>query len=94
MAPRRTWLGSPSRKVPHARRVLVGGLGLGRLLLRATLDLLGPGGKVVVAEQLSVVDWNAAHVGELAGHPLEDPRVTVRVGDVRQRLGEAHETWA
>ena len=47
-------------------------------------------GKVVVAEQSpSVVEWNRVHVGGLAGRPLEDPRVSVRVGDVRQRIAEA-----
>ncbi len=76
-------------RVKHARTVLVGGLGLG-FSLRATLDLLDPRGRVVVAEQSpSVVEWNRVHVGELAGRPLEDPRVTVRVGDVRQRIAEA-----
>jgi spermidine synthase len=76
-------------KVRHARTVLIGGLGLG-FSLRATLDLLDPRGRVVVAEQSpSVVEWNRAHVGGLAGRPLEDPRVTVRVGDVRARIAEA-----
>ena len=76
-------------KVGQPRTVLVGGLGLG-FSLRATLDLLGPRGKVVVAEQSpSVVEWNRIHVGHLAGRPLEDPRVTLRVGDVRQRIAEA-----
>ena len=80
-------------KVPQVRTVLIGGLGLG-FSLRATLDLLGPRGKVVVAEQSSsVVEWNRAHVGGLAGRPLEDPRVTVRVGDVRARIGEARAAW-
>src|SRR5512143_1890297 len=60
-------------KVPHAKTVLVGGLGLG-FSLRATLHLLGPQGKVVLAEQSpSVVEWNRCHVGDLAGRPLEDP---------------------
>ena len=80
-------------KAPHARTVLIGGLGLG-FSLRATLDLLGPRGRVVVAEQSSsVVDWNRAHVGDLAGRPLEDPRVTVRVGDVRKRIVEARAAY-
>jgi spermidine synthase len=80
-------------KVPHARAVLIGGLGLG-FSLRATLDLLGAGGRVVVAEQSSaVVGWNRVHVGGLAGQPLEDPRVTVRVGDVRTRIAEARAAW-
>jgi spermidine synthase len=79
--------------VKHARTVLIGGLGLG-FSLRATLDLLGPRGKVVVAEQpSSVVDWNRVHVGGLAGRPLEDPRVTLRVGDVRERIGEARAVY-
>ena len=76
-------------KVPHARTVLIGGLGLG-FSLRAALDLLDPGGKIVVAEQSpSVVEWNRTHVGGLAGRPTEDPRVTVRVGDVRKYIAEA-----
>ena len=54
-------------KVPHARTVLIGGLGLG-FSLRAALDCLGPRGKVVVAEQSpAVVEWNRTHVGFLAG---------------------------
>ena len=80
-------------RVKQPRTVLVGGLGLG-FSLRATLDLLGPRGKVVVAEQSpSVVEWNRAHVGDLAGRPLEDPRVTVRVGDVRERIREARAAY-
>ena len=80
-------------KAKHARTVLIGGLGLG-FSLRATLDLLGPRGRVVVAEQSSsVVDWNRAYVGDLAGRPLEDPRVTVRVGDVRKRIVEARAAY-
>jgi spermidine synthase len=79
-------------KVKHPRTVLIGGLGLG-FSLRATLDLLGPRGKVEVAEQSSsVVDWNRAHVGGLAGRPL-GPRVTVRVGDVRDRIGKARAAY-
>jgi spermidine synthase len=80
-------------KVGDAKTVLIGGLGLG-FSLRATLDLLGPQGKVVVAEQSpSVVDWNRVYVGELAGRPLADPRVTVRVGDVRQHIEEARAVY-
>ncbi len=76
-------------RVPHAKTVLIGGLGLG-FSLRATLDLLGPGGKVVLAEQsAAVVDWNRSHVGGLAGRPIEDPRVTVRIGDVGVSIAKA-----
>jgi spermidine synthase len=80
-------------RVKQARTVLVGGLGLG-FSLRATLDLLGPHGRVVLAEQsASVVEWNRVHVGHLAGRPLEDPRVSVRVGDVRARIREARAAY-
>ncbi|MDY7092711.1 MAG: hypothetical protein SX243_07035 [Acidobacteriota bacterium] len=65
-------------------RLLVGGLGMG-FTLRAVLDELGswPQARVEVAEVFRVVvDWNRAHLGHLAGHPLEDERVAVTVGDV------------
>jgi spermidine synthase len=80
-------------RVKHARTVLIGGLGLG-FSLRATLDLLGPRATVVVAEQSeSVVEWNRTHVGDLAGRPLADPRVSVRVGDVKERIREARAVY-
>lgn len=62
--------------------VLVGGLGMG-FTLRAVLDLLPPNARVVVAELMpAVVDWNRGPLGPLAGHPLQDARVRVEVGDV------------
>ncbi len=80
-------------RVERPRTVLVGGLGLG-FSLRAALDLLDPRGRLVVAEQSPpVVEWNRTHVGGLAGQPLSDPRVTVRLGDVRERLGEARAAY-
>lgn len=67
-------------------RVLVGGLGMG-FTLRAALDRLGPTARVTVAELLNdVVLWNREHMGDLAGRPLEDPRVKVHVGDVAELL--------
>jgi spermidine synthase len=71
----------------HARTqdspaVLVGGLGLG-FTLRATLDSLPAGASVDVAELVpAVVEWNRGPLGPLAGHPLDDKRVRVRVEDV------------
>ncbi len=62
--------------------VLIGGLGMG-YTLRATLDLLPPTGSVVVAElSPDVVGWNRGPLGPLAGHPLDDPRVSIEVDDV------------
>jgi spermidine synthase len=66
--------------------VLVGGLGMG-FTLRATLDSLPPGARVVVAELLpAVVEWNRGPLGPPAGHPLKDKRVRVEIGDVRVTL--------
>ncbi|WP_375757128.1 hypothetical protein [Corallococcus exercitus] len=63
-------------------RILVGGLGFG-FTVRAVLDRLGPGARVVVAELMSpVVEWNRGVLAPLAKAPLEDPRVTVVEGDV------------
>ena len=63
-------------------RVLVGGLGMG-FTLRATLDLLPPGATVRVVELVpAVVEWNRGPLGAIAGHPLNDRRVRVEVGDV------------
>lgn len=66
--------------------VLVGGLGMGYTLASA-LKRLGPGAKVTVVELLAVVvAWNRGPLGHLAGHPLDDGRVTLREGDVAKAL--------
>jgi spermidine synthase len=66
--------------------VLIGGLGMG-FTLRATLDLLPGTATVVVAELVAgVVEWNQGPLGALAGHPLDDPRTRVEVGDVADLL--------
>jgi len=71
------------------RTVLVGGLGLG-YTLRAALDRLGPGDRAVVAEiSPEIVEWNRGPVADLAGRPLEDPRVRIQIGDVAGRIAEA-----
>jgi spermidine synthase len=70
--------------------VLIGGLGMG-FTLRATLDLLPPDARVVVAEMVpAVVEWNRGPLGPLAGHPLEDKRVRIEMGDVAVTLRSAH----
>src|SRR5580765_3254625 len=66
--------------------VLIGGLGMG-FTLRATLDLLPPAARVIVAElQPSVVTWNRGPLGPLAGHPLRDGRVRLEERDVTGAL--------
>ena len=62
--------------------VVIGGLGMG-FTLAAALRKLRPDARVTVGELLAaVVEWNRGPLAHLAGRPLEDPRVTVRVGDV------------
>jgi spermidine synthase len=69
-------------KTMEAPSVLVGGLGMG-FTLRAALDLLPPDATIVVAELVpAVVEWNRGPLGPLAGHPLDDTRVRIDVGDV------------
>lgn len=76
-----------------APRVLVGGLGLG-FTLAAALRLLPRKATVVVAELVpAVVDWNRGSLGELAGHPLADPRVRVDVADVLVTMRSAPATF-
>ena len=72
-------------RVAHRQkpRVLIGGLGMG-FTLSAALANLDTNAEVVVAELVpAVVKWNRTHLAELAGHPLDDPRVTVHESDVR-----------
>jgi spermidine synthase len=58
--------------------------------LRATLDLLPPAAKVVVAELVpEVVEWNRGPLGPLAGNPLNDHRVRVGVANVADILGSS-----
>lgn len=76
-----------------ADRVLVGGLGMG-FTLRAALDVLGPNAVVTVSElYAAVVDWNRGPLKPLANAPLDDPRVTVVVGDVGAQLAPGAGPW-
>lgn len=65
----------------HAR-ILIGGLGMG-FTLAGVLKDVGARSEVVVAELVpAVVQWNRGPLSSFAGHPLADPRVTVREEDV------------
>lgn len=73
--------------------VLVGGLGMG-YTLRAALDRLPADARVTVAELVpEVVDWNREHMGHLAGHPLDDSRVSVAIGDVADLLRKSQRVF-
>ena len=66
--------------------VLIGGLGMG-YTLAAALKGVGPAAKVIVAELIpGVVEWNKGPLAHLAGYPLKDPRVSVRVQDIAMSL--------
>ncbi|MFQ5528440.1 MAG: hypothetical protein ACE5GX_19575 [Thermoanaerobaculia bacterium] len=68
-------------------RVLVAGLGFG-YTLRAALDRLPANARVIVCEVFDLlIDWNRGVLGDLAGRPLEDPRVETTAADVWELLG-------
>jgi spermidine synthase len=68
--------------VKAPRRILVGGLGFGATA-RGALEAAGPEGRVAVVEKVpGVVDLVRGELASLAGHVLDDARVTVEVADV------------
>jgi spermidine synthase len=74
-------------------RLLIGGLGMG-FTLAAALRQVGDQAQVVVAELVpAVVAWNRGPLGEAAGHPLEDPRASVREGDVARIIMAEQEEY-
>lgn len=67
-------------------RVLIGGLGMG-FTLRAALDGLDARAQVTVCELIpAIAAWNRGALGALAGHPLRDRRVELRLMDVMDLL--------
>lgn len=74
-------------------RLLIGGLGMG-FTLAAALRHVGDQAQVVVAELVpAVVAWNKGPLGEHTGYPLQDPRVTVREGDVAHCLRDKSQSY-
>jgi spermidine synthase len=73
--------------------VLIGGLGMG-FTLAAALQSLGPKARVVVAELIpAVVEWNRGPLSHLAGHPLKDPRASVKIQDIALSLQTEQEEY-
>lgn len=82
-------LGCAHLKTRAGARVLIGGLGMG-FTTRAALGALPADARIRVAELVpEVVAWNRGPLAHLAAHPLDDPRVEVRVGDVADELRAA-----
>lgn len=78
-----------SRRAPH---LLIGGLGMG-FTLRAALNHAVQHATLTVSELVpAVVRWNRDYFGDLAGHPLRDPRVRVLEQDVGRVMRE-HEGY-
>lgn len=76
-------------RLARPRAVLLGGLGMG-FTLRATLDRLPETCAVTVVELVpALAAWNRGPLADLAGRPLEDPRVTLETGDVAARIAGA-----
>jgi spermidine synthase len=67
------------RTAPH---LLIGGYGMG-FTLRAVLAALPAGGRVTVAELVpGIIDWAKGPMADLTAGCLDDPRVTLTIGDV------------
>lgn len=71
------------RKAP---RLLIGGYGMG-FTLRAAQARLGPDAHLVVAELVpEIIAWARGPMADLAAGCLDDPRVELRLGDVRDEI--------
>jgi spermidine synthase len=70
-------------------RVLIGGLGMG-YTLRAALDVLPAGARVVVAELTpAVAAWCKGPLAVLTNGAVSDPRVAIVIDDVSKVIGRA-----
>lgn len=71
------------------QRWLIGGYGMG-FTLRAALRLLPRDAKVTVAELVpEILDWARGPMADLTAGCLDDPRVSIRLGDVAQAMAPA-----
>jgi spermidine synthase len=71
------------RAAPH---LLIGGYGMG-FTLRAALARLGVDARVTVAELVpEIIDWARGPMAELMAGCLDDPRVTLAMGDVADAI--------
>jgi spermidine synthase len=81
------------RMVDPAPHLLVGGYGMG-FTLRAALGLLGPQGRITVAELVpEIIEWARGPMAAVANGCLEDPRVALQMGDVGESIAAANGTF-
>ncbi|HLQ71930.1 MAG TPA: spermine/spermidine synthase, partial [Bacillota bacterium] len=60
-------------KVPHPKRVVIGGLGVGFSLAKALQFTSVQEVKVIEIEK-KIIDWNRTYLSRFSGHALENPR--------------------
>ena len=72
-----------------SKRVLIAGLGMG-FTLRAALDVLPKTACVIVGElDPTIVAWCRGPLAAATAHAVDDPRVTVELGDVAQLIARS-----
>lgn len=73
----------------QAPTMLIGGLGLG-FTLGAARTALPPNATIIVAELVpSIVTWAKGPLAHIFGNSLSDPRVSVEICDVHDRIARA-----
>lgn len=73
--------------------VLIGGLGMGFTLAATCMQLMDTA-SITVAELIpAVVQWNRGALGQVAGYPLNDERVTVYEGDVAKLIAGSRKQY-
>lgn len=71
---------------PDKARLLIGGYGMG-FTLRAVLEALGAGARIVVAELVpGIIEWARGPMAVMAQGCLDDPRVEIRIEDVGREI--------
>ena len=79
-----------SAPAPH---LLIGGYGMG-FTLRAALAEIPAAGRITVVELIpDIIDWARGPMAEMTGGCLDDPRVTIRIGDVADAIADARGTY-
>ncbi len=78
---------------PESARLLIGGYGMG-FTLRAVLEALGPGARIVVAELVpGIIEWARGPLAAMTKDCLDDPRVEVRIEDVGRAIAAGTERY-
>lgn len=76
-----------------APRLLIGGYGMG-FTLRAVLERLGADARITVAELVpGIIEWARGPMAELTAGCLDDPRVTLDMGDVAESIRRTSEEY-